>query len=97
MPDEFPKYLYHEDGRAAIVKDAEEQKKLGAGWHESPSEYGVETAPAAPVGQAGTMILPGFASERHAPPSRPVPPPAAAPSAAADAEPDHEPHGRRRS
>jgi len=68
MPEEYvhqdyPKMMYHEDGRPPVIVDsAEEEKALGSGWYASPAEYGVETAPAAPPGAvAGGVGIQGFA------------------------------------
>jgi hypothetical protein len=32
MPDEYPKVLYHDDGRHMVVHSAEQQKGMGQGW-----------------------------------------------------------------
>ena len=73
---EYPKYLYHDNGAATIVASAEEQKALGAGWHEMISDLGVETCPqAVPETQRGSEVMPGFVKA-----SAPATPPAAAPA-----------------
>ena len=75
---EYPKYLYHENGAATIVASAEDQKALGAGWHEKISELGVETCPQAkPDVPRGSEVMPGFAK---ASPPPPPPPPTPTPS-----------------
>lgn len=35
---EYPKWIYHKEEKACIVKNAEEHKQKGAGWHESPAD-----------------------------------------------------------
>lgn len=36
--EEFPKWLYHPDGRSELVNTAAEQTKLGGEWLEKPQE-----------------------------------------------------------
>jgi hypothetical protein len=35
----YPKWLYHKTEEAKIVQSAEEHKKLGPDWKESPAEF----------------------------------------------------------
>lgn len=35
---EFPKMVYHESGKHAIVKNAEEMESLGDGWSHKPAD-----------------------------------------------------------
>jgi hypothetical protein len=35
----YPKWLYHAEQEARIVKDAAAHASLGAGWLESPAEF----------------------------------------------------------
>jgi hypothetical protein len=35
---EFPKSKYHNDGRSKVVQNAEEEKALGAGWGDKPTD-----------------------------------------------------------
>lgn len=37
MLHEYPKWLYTEDGRRALVDTPEEQEELGRGWGEGPT------------------------------------------------------------
>src|SRR5215510_2712700 len=80
MENEYPKYLFHEDGRATIVADADAQKALGSGWHEKISDLGVESCPAAAPGtDVPSEVMPGFVAPRKQ--AAPPPPPAPASSA----------------
>ncbi len=42
---EFPKWKYHVDGRSKIVQNAEEEKALGKGSHNTPGEIAKANAP----------------------------------------------------
>lgn len=35
---EYPKWLYHPDGRAALITNRTQQSELGGEWLESPTE-----------------------------------------------------------
>jgi hypothetical protein len=35
---EYPKWLYHADGRAALINSRSQQTELGGEWFESPTE-----------------------------------------------------------
>ena len=102
MPEEYfhqdyPKMLYHEDGRPpAIVDDAEEEQALKreSGWHDSPAAYGVETCPAAPAGQRSGYVMQGYKKPERV---NPQPAPAGAtPGASATSSPEPSGPGRRR-
>lgn len=32
MPDDYPRVIYHDDGRHAVVSNAEQHKGMGPGW-----------------------------------------------------------------
>jgi DNA gyrase inhibitor GyrI len=32
IPEKYPKWKYHKDGRSVIVDDATQEQALGAGW-----------------------------------------------------------------
>ena len=73
---EYPKYLYHENGAATTVNSAEEQQALGAGWHEKISELGVETCPQAkPDVPRASEVMPGFVKATPTPTPQAAPPP----------------------
>jgi hypothetical protein len=58
---EYPKYMCHPDGRWTEVHDKNEEGHMqGEGFVFSPSEYGVETAPAAPQVHQGGFRQPGY-------------------------------------
>lgn len=47
MIREYPKFLFHVDGRSAVVGNVSEQEALGVEWHESPqaaADYHAEMA-----------------------------------------------------
>ncbi len=47
MPEKvYPRYKYHPDYEPIIVQNEEEEDEL-EGWHDSPADYGVFTAPSA--------------------------------------------------
>jgi hypothetical protein len=39
MYNEYPKWLYHADGRSVIVNSREEAEALGDGWAETPAAF----------------------------------------------------------
>src|SRR5262245_32623975 len=90
---DYPKMMYNPNGQVSVVQDAEEEKALGSGWHASPSEYGVETCPAAPPGQPAGYRLEGFASPSPASAARPSS--AAAPSGTPESSASEETSSRR--
>lgn len=62
---EYPKVLYHPDGRWTEVQNKEEEQQMaGQGFVKSPMDYPepVETAPAAPMVQSGGVRQPGYVS-----------------------------------
>lgn len=42
---EYPKYKYHLTSQARVVSSEMEEKSLGDGWADSPSDFGIETCP----------------------------------------------------
>lgn len=36
---EYPKWLYHADGRSVVVNDREEEAALGEGWADTPAAF----------------------------------------------------------
>lgn len=42
---EYPKWKYHPERAAVLVKSVEDEKSLDAVYFDSPAEYGVETSP----------------------------------------------------
>jgi hypothetical protein len=86
---EYPKYMCHPDGRWTEVHDKNEEGHMqGEGFVFSPSEYGVETAPAAPQVHQGGFRQPGYVSPSSLGGSggRPDPQHVAAQQAASQAE-----------
>ena len=58
---EYPKMLFHPDGRLLIVEDqAAETTAAGEGWVKSPAEYGVETCPQAAAAVPGGFLARGY-------------------------------------
>jgi hypothetical protein len=41
----YPKFLYHRDYEPLLVKTEEQEKKLGAGWEDSPAKFDVVSHP----------------------------------------------------
>lgn len=58
MPDDYPKVVYHEDGRHTVVNNAEQQKGLGQGWSDKfdPEKHAQALRKAS--GAIGETILP---------------------------------------
>lgn len=61
---DYPKMVFNPNGQIAIVQSKEEQTALGADWHDSPADYGVETCPAAPVAVEGGYYGTGYTAPR---------------------------------
>lgn len=43
----YPKVKYHPDKGSILVESADEEKKLGMAWSNSPADFGIETCPGA--------------------------------------------------
>jgi hypothetical protein len=63
---EFPKWKYHKDGKAQLVKSAEEEEALGPGWADSPAAF--QTKPAPMVDEQEAEALRRRVREEVAPP-----------------------------
>ena len=87
--EDYPKMLYHPDGRSPVLAATEEEEKARRSeGYMALAEYpaGFETCPAAPAGTPGGYRLEGFT----APPTRVQPQPApagATPSPGSEAPP----------
>jgi hypothetical protein len=64
MPDFDPRWKYHPQHGGRLVTSAFELERLGAGWYDSPADFGHESHPTAPpvalaLGQTlGSAVLP---------------------------------------
>lgn len=55
---EYPKWKYHEDGRAVVVQSRDGEVALGAGWGDSPAgPFATVEAVASAEGDMGPAVL----------------------------------------
>lgn len=86
---EYPKMLFHPDGRLLLVQNTEEETKAsGEGWVDSPAKYGVETCPAAAAAIPGGWMQQGYVAPQAAAPVETAAPPVV-PAATASADLPH--------
>ena len=70
--------MFRPDGALALVENEAERGKLEGTWYESPADYGVETAPAAPIMTEGGYVGVGYAAPASSLPQKPGDAPAEA-------------------